>query len=56
MKFYELNEYLVIIHYTNFETSIRNIKKENLESFIEKLNKCDEVFDYVITRKIDYEY
>lgn len=56
MKIYETNEYLVIIYYTDFETRIRNVKKENLETFINKLNKEEKVFDYTITRKLDYEY
>lgn len=56
IKIYETNDYLVIIHYTNFETSFRTCKKEKLEDMINALNNCDRVFDYQITKKIDFNY
>lgn len=56
MKFYETESYLIIIFYTDFETRIRNVNKKDLENFIEKLNNEDTVHDYVITRKIEYDY
>ena len=56
IKFYDTNEYLVIIHYTNFETSFRTCTIDKLEKLIEEMNNCDRIFDYTITKKVNFDY